>query len=255
MQSRTYHREGKTHQEMSGVRTGLKYMGSKASHAKEILPIILYNRTKEQIYIEPFCGGCNVIDKVDGLRIANDYNEYLISMWEAIVQGWNPPSYITNEEYDDIKNNKEKYDKKIVGFVGFNTSYGGKFWGGYSRGNNNGGEPRNYTDEGRRNIMKQVDSLRGVNFTNHSYLDMVIPKGSIVYCDPPYKGTTGYKNSIDHAQFWEWVRKISKDNKVFVSEYNAPDDFICLWEKKVKCDLTKNNTERNEKLFIHKESI
>ena len=231
-------------------------MGSKASHTKDFLPIILNGRTKEQIYIEPFCGGCNVIYKVDGLRVANDYNEYLIDMWKAIIDElWDTPEYISNDLYDNIKNNKEHYDNKLVGFVGFNTSYGGKFWGGYARGNNSKGEPRNYTLEGKRNIMKQVQGLKGVNFKNMSYLDLPIPKGSIVYCDPPYKGTTGYKNSIDHAQFWEWVRNISKNSKVFVSEYEAPDDFICLWEKTTVCDLTKNNTKRTEKLFIYEDSI
>ena len=56
----------------------MQYMGSKNRIAKEILPIILKNKTEEQVYVEPFCGGCNMIDKVEGKRIANDYNEYLI---------------------------------------------------------------------------------------------------------------------------------------------------------------------------------
>ncbi len=39
----------------------MKYMGSKNRIAKQILPIILKNRTKEQYYIEPFVGGANLI--------------------------------------------------------------------------------------------------------------------------------------------------------------------------------------------------
>lgn len=35
----------------------MKYMGSKARHAKELLPIILANRKQGQWYVEPFVGG------------------------------------------------------------------------------------------------------------------------------------------------------------------------------------------------------
>lgn len=44
-------------------------MGSKRRIAKDILPIILENRTPEQFYVEPFVGGANMIDKVQGKRI------------------------------------------------------------------------------------------------------------------------------------------------------------------------------------------
>ena len=44
----------------------MKYMGSKARHAKELLPIILKDRKEGQWYVEPFVGGCNMIDKVTG---------------------------------------------------------------------------------------------------------------------------------------------------------------------------------------------
>ena len=42
----------------------MKYMGSKQRIAKHILPIILASRETNQTYVEPFCGGCNSIDKV-----------------------------------------------------------------------------------------------------------------------------------------------------------------------------------------------
>ena len=40
------------------------YMGSKNRIAKELLPIITANLTNDRYYIEPFVGGCNMIDKV-----------------------------------------------------------------------------------------------------------------------------------------------------------------------------------------------
>ena len=47
----------------------MKYMGSKARFAKEILPITLQGRKPNQYYVEPFVGGCNIMDKVKGNRI------------------------------------------------------------------------------------------------------------------------------------------------------------------------------------------
>lgn len=44
----------------------IKYMGSKSRIAKDIIPIIQKYIDDNEItsYIEPFCGGANVIDKI-----------------------------------------------------------------------------------------------------------------------------------------------------------------------------------------------
>lgn len=79
----------------------------------------------------------------------------------------------------------------------------------------------------------------------------------LIYCDPPYKKSKPYKISLlgkfYHDDFWDWVREQSETNPVIVSEYIAPDDFICLWSKSditsnLKGEGTKTSTE---KLFIH----
>ena len=49
----------------------MKYVGSKNRLSKDILPLILKNRKPGQWYVEPFVGGANLIDKVDGNRINN----------------------------------------------------------------------------------------------------------------------------------------------------------------------------------------
>ena len=76
----------------------MKYMGSKARFAKEILPIILKGRTIDQYYVEPFSGGMNMICEVKGKRIANDIHFDLIQMWKELIMGWIPEK-ITKEEY------------------------------------------------------------------------------------------------------------------------------------------------------------
>ena len=79
--------------------TPMKYMGSKRRIWKYIAPIILKNREEKQYYVEPFCGGCNSICQVDGLRIAADINPYLIAMWKDLLHGEKYPETISKEDY------------------------------------------------------------------------------------------------------------------------------------------------------------
>tara|TARA_R110002096_G_scaffold217142_1_gene405139 strand:- start:1202 stop:1930 length:729 start_codon:yes stop_codon:yes gene_type:complete len=240
----------------------MKYMGSKNRFAKELLPIILKDRTPNQWYIEPMVGGANMIDKVDGNRLGSDFNEYLTEMWSALINGWKPKEHYTKEEYIDIKNNKENYPKHLVGYVGFICSYSGKWFGGYannypeSRRLKNGTLP-NYQKESLNSLNKQIPKLISVQFTHSSYHNLEIPKNSIIYCDPPYEGTTKYKDGFIHTEFWEWCRnKVKEGHKVFISEYKAPKDFKCIWSKEASSQLSANgkiggNKISTEKLFTY----
>lgn len=231
----------------------MKYMGSKNRHAKELLPIILANRKEGQFYIEPFVGGANMIDKVDGNRLGSDINEYLIALWKAVSNGWDAPNNITEQDYKDIRENKDSYPKELVGYVGFALPYSGKWFGGWCR---DGAGKRNYVDEAYRNAQQQFPSLRGVNFCYGSYDELIIGDASIIYCDPPYKGTTKYKDDFDHDKFYDWCRQKHREgHQVFVSEYQMPEDFVCLWSKEVNNSLTQDTGSKKgvEKLFTLKE--
>lgn len=55
--------------------------------------------------------------------------------------------------------------------------------------------------------------------------------------------------------FWQWCReKVQQGHDIFVSEYQAPEDFICVWEKQVNSSLTKNTGAKKnvERLFQHR---
>jgi len=226
----------------------MKYMGSKRRIAKDILPIILENRMPDQWYVEPFCGGCNMIELVNGNRIANDYNEYVAEMWNGLVnKNWQPPTEITEEQYNDIKTNKEQYSKELVGFTGIAVTFGSTWFGTYAR-NKRG---TNYAMEGRSNLMKQVKRLQGTIFTSSSYCDIALPENSIIYCDPPYEGVAAYKDKFNHIAFWQWCReKTNEGHSVFISEYNAPNDFECIWQSELKTNMNaKYETKPLEKLF------
>lgn len=229
----------------------MKYMGSKARHAKEILPIILAGRAEGQWYVEPFVGGANVIDKVEGNRIGADFNPYVAALWQAVADGWVPPDLVTEEEYKEAQ--RDRLVDARTAFIGFACSYGAKFFGGYARGKNAKGEWRNYASEAKRAMVKTARGIAGVKFHHCSYDQLTIPANSIIYCDPPYAGTTGYATgTFDHAAFWQWCRdKVAEGHRVYVSEYTAPDDWHCVWQKEVNNTLTKDTGSKKgvEKLF------
>lgn len=217
-------------------------MGSKNRHAKDILPYLAKDYGK--LYLEPFCGGCNIIDKILGDRWGNDIDEDLICLWQAVSDGWLPPQNFTEEEYNLIKTQPTS---PLKGYAAFALSYGAKKWGGWRRDKEG---KRDYVAEAYRNAIKQFPKLKGVKFTCDNYINIDV-SGAIIYCDPPYENTTKYNTKFNHQQFWDWCREMSKKNMVYVSEYNAPEDFECVWYKQVNSSLTKNTGGKKnvEKLF------
>lgn len=231
----------------------MKYMGSKNRIAKYILPIMLKYRKPEMTWVEPFVGGGNMIDKIDGERIGADINPYLvdalISIRDHVVDLPKNNKEFTEQNYNELRKS-DSYKHK--GYAGFAFSYSGKWLGGWCR---DGLGKRDYVNESYKNALSQSDKLKEVIFVNKSYLELDIPKNSLIYCDPPYEGTTKYNNDFDHSCFWEWCRSMVKDGHVvFISEYNAPSDFDCVWQKEMVSSLTKDTGGKTgiEKLFIHK---
>lgn len=241
----------------------MKYMGSKLRIAKYILPIILKDRKDGQYYVEPFCGGCNTIDKVKGLRIGNDKNKFLISMWKYLCNGIKFPIKISKETYSYYRNiyrgneSISDDDMAMIGWIGFMGSFNGRFFdGGYSGHNV---KQRDYISEQIRNTLSQIDNLKDIQWHSEDYANLIIPNNSIVYCDIPYQGTKQYEISknFDYVRFWEWSRqKVNEGHKVFVSEYYAPNDFVCIWEHELKTSINQTITKKAvERLFVHESQI
>ncbi len=231
----------------------MKYMGSKNRIAKEILPIMLKERA-QRTWVEPFVGGANVIDKVDGARIGNDNQQYVIALYKALQNGWKPPMEVSPDFFFEVKNNKDNYPKELVGYLGTQLTFGCEWWGSFRKDNTG---KRKYDLEAYNNVMKQQPNLIGVEFNCGDYRDLEIPNGSLIYCDPPYRGVRKYvgNDKFDSDTFWEVCRNWSKQGHiVFISEYDAPTDFECVWSKEISASA--NNSIKNgqglkavEKLF------
>ena len=208
----------------------MKYMGSKNRIAKHILPIMLAEAEKHNIttWVEPFVGGGNMIDKVPDKfrRIGTDLNPHTIAAMLAIRDFPNSlPDTVTEEEYKSIKGTPPS---PITSWIRFECSFGAKLDNGYASNS----QGRNYAEKGKNLALKQSPKIQTVEFLCCSYLDLTDKiTNSIIYCDPPYQNATGYKTGqFNHEEFFNWCRLMKKKgNIVFVSEYNAPEDFELVW--------------------------
>ena len=83
------------------------------------------------------------------------------------------------------------------------------------------------------------------------------PDNMLIYCDPPYANTTTYSacDKFDSNLFWKVMRRWSKNNKVIISEYSAPEDFQCVLEiptKTIIRDVNNKPLQSVERLFTYK---
>jgi DNA adenine methylase len=226
----------------------IKYLGSKAAHAAEIIAIATANRKPGSTWCEPFVGGGNVICRVppeQGPRLGSDVNWRMIELLDAIGnRGWVPPDSFSKEEYEKIRSDPDSYPPELVAFVATTLSFGGKWFAGFvGETYNDKGKIRRYLDEGRNAVLRDTPGLRGVKFLALRYEELTphIPPESIIYCDPPYAGTTGYGgartdievgqdlslNSWNRVAFWRWAdQRVDEGHSVFVSEYAGPPSSI-----------------------------
>jgi DNA adenine methylase len=183
--------------------------------------------------------------------ILNDKHKYLIDLLAGVQNGYKLPEFISEEQYKYIRKHKDE-DSILTGFVGFGCSFGGKWFGGYARNKTN----TNYALQSKKSLLKDMSTLQAAHFTCQDYKDVKLSEGCVIYADPPYNNTTGYGNEkFDSSEFWEYARKTSKEHLMFISEQEAPDDFVAIWERPFTRTLDKNKQNQfkvTEKLFIHK---
>ena len=244
----------------------MKYIGSKSRYADELVGV-MFSECEPKRYIEPFVGGCNVMDKVDHPeRMGVDINPYLIAMWKCLQDGvffpkkirrelWKSERdfwYRTREDADD-RRSKSTRELGFCGWVGFMASFNGRFYdGGYSGHYTLEAKllkPRDRISGNIKETLEQVEKLRGVNFVAGDYSLVRPMEGDLIYCDPPKPGEKrrAYDFGFDFDRFWKTMLEWSamKDVTVYISAIEAPEEFEIVWERPFR-DIV-------EKLFRVKE--
>jgi DNA adenine methylase len=237
------------------------YHGGKQRIGKKIAKMI-YD-TVENIdikgYCEPFCGMLGVYQHIpelfenrDLVYKAGDVNKSVILMWNKAKRGWKPPTKTTAETYEKLKISRPSAEKA---FIGHQCSFGGLYFRVFRKE-----RCKNLTSSSK-NVQRVSKLVRDVKFTPGKYTQFSNLKGYVIYCDPPYSQYSDYyeevgesrkKIKFDHEAFWDWCRRMSEHNIVFVSEYSAPRDFKVV--KKVKSNISHGRpgkTDKNvEKLYV-----
>ncbi len=228
----------------------MQKMGGKSRTANQIAAYINNIRKPTQPYWEPFIGGGWILERIHTPPIyASDAHPQLMKLWQALQDGWTPPEFVTEKDYKWAKSGKA--EDHYTAFVGFGCSYAGKYFGGYAR-NKKGG---NYANAARQSLLKKINRMDYPTFFQADFLETYTPAfGCLIYCDPPYNGTTEYKGvkKFNTAQFWERCRWLEHNgHTVIISEYDAPADFGIVLEMPTKTDMhtKEGKAPRIEKLF------
>ena len=224
----------------------VKYVGGKHKISKQLTDFIKsqVNPSEHEFY-DLFCGSCGIVKNMQEFKkvIANDIEEDLYLFWKDDFA----LDFLPNEiEYKLYKHDPNPSQKRC--FYRFFMSYGGKSWGGYLE-RHCIYKDRDFFQEFKNSYNKIKPMLKNVEFHNKSYMDFDM-EGAVIYCDPPYERTQDYGSSFNHDEFWERAKYLSKKNIVFVSSYEAPEEWECVWKKEKQMTLSKNKREiRCEKLF------
>ena len=241
----------------------MKYLGSKAKLAKYIVPILQNYVYKNNIktYIEPFVGGFNIIDKITcNNKIGCDIDPLVIDLVETCRN--NPKLLDTinetpsREHYYDVRDNANKYPSwyraAILLFASYNARVYGGCYGAIAKTKD--GKMRNYYQESKNNFQNQLPNLYDILVSCCDYRDIIPSKQqTLIYCDPPYKNGVGYVKGFDTDAFWQWCRDKTRDGHIVViSEYDAPNDFKCIWQHETTTHLNnRNKLPKIEKLFVY----
>lgn len=213
----------------------MRYIGGKSRIAAPLADVIKEHGKGRKIYLEPFLGGASIAAKVvphfPAAFLADTVPDVAL-MWSAAADGWTPPDCLTEAEYQDHK--ADTTPSALRGFAGFGCSFGGKWFGGYARSSG-----RSIPAESSRRIAAYGAALHGAHITRADYRDFTgwiraYGQDVVIYCDPPYAGTTGYAaaGAWDAGAFWATAREwVDAGAIVPVSEYAAPDGWEPVWER------------------------
>ena len=105
--------------------------------------------------------------------------------------------------------------------------------------------------------LERLERLQSLpdTLTAHSgdYRELCFDEPGIIYCDPPYKDTTGYREDYAepfcHDEFYGWCE--AQKLPVYISEYQMPEErFACIaeWDK-VTTMAAKTTSHATERLW------
>ena len=211
----------------------MQYLGGKAGPGLRIAQLCSERLGPDALFVDMFCGSLNVVRHIPTpRRLAVDACGPLITMWRAALRGWVPPTEVSREEYERVKATQDPSDP-LTAFVLFGCSFGGKWCGGYAKNR----PTQRYAEHASHQVVAKARDCIGLLLGLGAF-EQKPPgcwaAGTVMYADPPYAGTTGYKGlpPFDSSAFWLWAAEHAQRGvHVFVSEYVAPEGWKLVDEQ------------------------
>jgi site-specific DNA-adenine methylase len=218
-----------------------RYIGGKQKIRRRLTDAIRNHgkHTLGTLIWEPFCGGLGMTEGLAELGpvICSDINPALIALYRAVRAGWEPPTELTPAEWKAARNGPVDSPMRAFSLL---CSFGGT-------GNTLGrpfldaaGKTVNPVKQAHNAVKRQA--AVPVSFDCWSFTDQPPRPGVTLYLDPPYAGTTGYKDAppFDHQAFWAHAEAWSKATHVYVSELHAPEGWAVIWSKARRTGVNSN---------------
>jgi len=231
----------------------MKYLGGKFRIAKAIANRI--NGLRPKFYWEPFTGAGNVIQYIQAdSRLGTDIDPHIICYLNYVRDGYQFPAEVSEDEYSRWKalNPSSPLEYAMKAHVGYGCSFSGKWFGGYARGSNGNGKPRNFARESADAAKRQGPRIQGINFQTANYQNIPANQYDVIYCDPPYRQTTGCgtRQAFSSDDFWDWAYRVSGKSHIFVSEFIAPPGWAEVYSHTLNSGLrSKAGKDMTERLF------
>lgn len=147
------------------------------------------------------------------------------------MDGYEFPKEITRQKWGELKKCMDDTNPDTA-FAGFGCSFSAVYFATYARPCRGVEDPVVFAARTNRSIARLVREMRLHNVELHvrDYSFYKGYSGAVFYLDPPYAG--GYTKydgkEFDHERFWDFVRELSVNNKVIVTERTFPADFKVL---------------------------
>lgn len=231
----------------------MQYLGGKSRLGARIVQAILDDLGVKRLTLAvDLCSGAGGVTHrladVSDRVIAVETHPGLVALHKAVQDGWVPPEHVSEAQYQEVRRGDQT--TALAAFVGFACSFGGKWWGGYARN----AARRNFAHGGSKSVRERVRP--NVEHVANDATAWPCDGAEVVYCDPPYTGTTGYAaiGRVGDDAFWHRLADIaSPERACYLSEYaEAPPAGVearLVWTAPVHSgQLTKANS-RPERLW------
>ena len=247
---------------------GMPYMGSKNEIAWEVVQAM----PKADVFVDLFCGGCAI---THAAIVSKRWNKFVLNDIRPTADAFIRSIFTDLKEYErcvtraEFKQSEDIIVKMLWSFGNDCSTY---LWGSdieqikcnavrmltaktlkerhdcfmrFVR------DLENY--KGSLESLQRLQRLNSLQSLQRDYMEVEIPRGSVVvYCDIPYKNTSGYCREFDHEKFYKWFGSL--DVPAFISEYDAPFTLVAQFDKRVNKSANGKNSktiEGLEKLYFN----